>query len=349
MPQDLNISEIKKECVFMSDYKPIIALTMGDGAGVGPEIIVQALSHQELYEHCRPFVIGDLKILERAETIWKTGCKFRTIESPKDAQFAFGTIDCIDLDLLPADLPFGQISAAAGDAAFRYVEKAIHLAMDKEIDAICTAPLNKESMQLGGHHYPGHTEILADLTGAEHYGTMFTSDDLNVILVTIHVGLRESIDLVTPESVYNTLVLARDAMKRKMKGKEPRIVVCGLNPHAGENGLFGDGEEETKIIPGIQRAQAEGMDITGPVPADTAFFRARNGRFDIVVAMNHDQGLGPVKVLGIDRSVNVTVGLPVIRTSVDHGTAFGHAGNGTAKADNMLVALREAWRMCGAE
>ena len=332
----------------MSDYKPIIALTMGDGAGVGPEIIVQALSHPDIYQHCRPFVIGDLKILQRAETIWNTGCQFRAISGPKEAKFEFGTIECVDLDLLPADLPFGKISAAAGDAAFRYVEKSIHMAMNKEIDAICTAPLNKESMQLGGHHYPGHTEILADLTGAEHYGMMFTSDELNVILVTIHVGLRESIDLVTPESVYNTLVLARNAMKRKMGGKEPRIVVCGLNPHAGENGLFGDGEEETKIIPGIERARAEGMIVTGPVPADTAFFRARNGRFDIVVAMNHDQGLGPVKVLGIDRSVNVTVGLPVIRTSVDHGTAFGHAGTGTAKAENMLVALREAWRMCGA-
>ncbi len=328
--------------------QPIVALTMGDGAGVGPEIIVQALSHEEIYQHCRPFVIGDLKILQRAETIWKTGCRFRTIAGPEEAEFQYGTIECVDMDLLPADLPFGQISPVAGDAAFRYVEAAIRMAMNKEIDAICTAPLNKESMQMGGHHYPGHTEILADLTGAEHYGMMFTSDDLNVILVTIHVGLRESIDLITPESVYQTLVLGRDAIKRKL-GKEPRIVVCGLNPHAGENGLFGDGEEEKSIIPGIERARAEGMDVTGPVPADTAFFRARNGRFDLVVAMNHDQGLGPVKILGIDRSVNVTVGLPVIRTSVDHGTAFGHAGKGTAKAENMLVALREAWRMCGAE
>ena len=332
----------------MNDFKPIVALTMGDGAGVGPEIIVQALNNPEVYDHCRPFVVGDLKILERAETIWKTGCKFTAISGPKEAKFEYGTIECVDLDLLPADLPFGQISAKAGDAAFRYVEKAIHMAMAGEIDAICTAPLNKESMQLGGHNYPGHTEILADLTGAEHYGMMFTSDDLNVILATIHVGLRESIDLITPDSIYHTLVLARNAMKRKL-GKEPHIVVCGLNPHAGENGLFGDGEEETKIIPGIERARAEGMIVTGPVPADTAFFRTRNGRFDIVVAMNHDQGLGPVKVLGIDKSVNVTVGLPVIRTSVDHGTAFGHAGTGTAKADNMVVALREAWRMCGAK
>lgn len=333
----------------MEQKKPIIALTMGDGAGVGPEIIVQALRHPEIYEHCRPFVIGDLKILERAEGIWGTGCTFHKIATPQDALFRFGTVDCLDMDLLPIDLPFGQISAAAGNAAYRYVEKAIQLAMGREIDAICTAPLNKEAMHLGGHNYPGHTEILADLTGAKHYGMMFTSDDLNVILVTIHVGLRESIDLVTPESVYQTLVLAREAMKRKLRGREPRMVVCGINPHAGENGLFGDGEEETKLLPAIERARAEGMDVTGPVPADTAFFRARSGNFDIVVAMNHDQGLAPVKVLGIDRSVNVTVGLPIIRTSVDHGTAFDVAGKGLASADNLLVALREAWRMCGAD
>ncbi|MBO7373553.1 MAG: 4-hydroxythreonine-4-phosphate dehydrogenase PdxA [Oscillospiraceae bacterium] len=329
--------------------KPVIALTMGDGAGVGPEIIVQALHNREIYDHCHPFVIGDLKILKRAEGIWNTGCGFHVIERPGQALFEYWSIDCLDMDLLPADLPFGRLSAVAGDAAFRYVEKAVQLAMSKEIDAICTAPLNKEAMHMGGHDYPGHTEILAELTHAEHYGMMFSSDDLNVILATIHVGLRESIDLITPERVYNTLVLARDAMKRKLAGKEPRIVVCGLNPHAGENGLFGNGEEEKQIIPGIERARAEGMDVTGPVPADTAFFRARSGRFDIVVAMNHDQGLAPVKVLGIDKSVNITVGLPVIRTSVDHGTAFGHAGNGTARAENMLVALREAWRMCGAE
>lgn len=332
----------------MLNSKPIIALTMGDGSGVGPEIIVQTLNNPEVYEHCRPLVVGDLKILERAETIWKTGCKFRAINGPEEAKFEYGTIECVDMDLLPADLPFGQVNAKAGDAAFRYVEKSIYMAMNKEIDAICTAPLNKESMKLGGHNYPGHTEILADLTGTEHYGMMFSSDELNVILATIHVGLRESIDLITPDTIYHTLMLARNAMKRKL-GREPHMVVCGLNPHAGENGLFGDGEEETKIIPGIERARAEGMVVTGPVPADTAFFRAKDGQFDIVVAMNHDQGLAPVKVLGIDKSVNITVGLPVIRTSVDHGTAFDRAGTGTAKADNMFVALREAWRMCGVE
>lgn len=331
------------------EKRPLIALTMGDVTGVGPEIIVQALHQRELYEHCRPCVIGDAKYLERADTIWKTGCRINRIQAPADGLYTYGTIDCMDMNLLPPDIPFAKIDGRAGDAAFRYVREAIDLALAKKVDAICTAPLNKEAMQLGGHKYPGHTEILADFGGAEHYGMMFASEDLHVILVTIHVGLRESIDLVTPESVYNTIVLARDAMKRKIRDREPRIVVCGLNPHAGENGLFGDGEEETKIIPAIERAQAEGFDVTGPVPADTAFFRAKNGRFDIVVAMNHDQGLGPVKVLGLEKSVNITVGLPFIRTSVDHGTAFNHAGTGTAKAENMVEAIRQAWVMCGAD
>ena len=331
------------------EKRPLIALTMGDVTGVGPEIIVQALHKRELYEHCRPCVIGDAKYLERADTIWKTGCRINRIQAPADGLYTYGTIDCMDMNLLPPDIPFAKIDGRAGDAAFRYVREAIDLALAKKVDAICTAPLNKEAMQLGGHKYPGHTEILADFGGAEHYGMMFASEDLHVILVTIHVGLRESIDLVTPESVYNTIVLARDAMKRKIRDREPRIVVCGLNPHAGENGLFGDGEEETKIIPAIEQAQAEGFDVTGPVPADTAFFRAKNGRFDIVVAMNHDQGLGPVKVLGLEKSVNITVGLPFIRTSVDHGTAFNHAGTGTAKAENMVEAIRQAWIMCGAD
>lgn len=331
------------------DKRPLIALTMGDVTGVGPEIIVQALSKKEVYEHCRPCVIGDAKYLERADTIWKTGCRINYVQTPEDGLFQLGTIDCMDMDLLPPDIPFAQIDGRAGDAAFRYVREAIDLALTKKVDAICTAPLNKEAMQLGGHKYPGHTEILADFGGAEHYGMMFASEDLHVILVTIHVGLRESIDMITPESVYNTIVLARDAMKRKIRDREPRIVVCGINPHAGENGLFGDGEEETKIVPAIERACGEGIDVTGPVPADTAFFRAKNGRFDIVVAMNHDQGLGPVKVLGLEKSVNITVGLPFIRTSVDHGTAFRHAGTGTAKADNMVEAIRQAWVMCGAD
>mgnify|MGYP003326623686 CR=1 FL=1 len=329
--------------------KPYIALTMGDAAGVGPEIIVQCMAEKDIYDHCRPFVIGDAKILKRAEGIWKTGAKFNLISAPEEGLYTPGTIDVMDMDMLPEDLPFGQVSPLAGDAAFRCVEKAIGLAMDKKIEGICTAPLNKEAMQKAGHHYPGHTEILAELSGTKKYGMMFASEALNVILVTIHVGLKESIELCTPEAIYDIINLARNAMKVKLRGAEPRIVVCGINPHAGENGLFGDGEEERQIMPAVDKANSEGMNVTGPVPADTAFFRAVNGDFDIVVSMNHDQGLGPVKVLGISKSVNCTVGLPFVRTSVDHGTAFDKAGKGIADATNMKVALKEAWNLCGAD
>ena len=172
------------------EKRPLIALTMGDVTGVGPEIIVQALHQRELYEHCRPCVIGDAKYLERADTIWKTGCRINRIQAPADGLYTYGTIDCMDMNLLPLDIPFAKIDGRAGDAAFRYVREAIDLALAKKVDAICTAPLNKEAMQLGGHKYPGHTEILADFGGAEHYGMMFASEDLHVILVTIHVGLR---------------------------------------------------------------------------------------------------------------------------------------------------------------
>ena len=323
-------------------------MTMGDGAGVGPEIIAECLADPGSYAHCRPFVIGDLRIMERAAGIRNSAPAFRVIGGPEDGLYTPGTIDILDMDLLPGDLPFGRVSAAAGDAAFRCVERAVRLASSGRIDAICTAPLNKEAMQLAGHHYPGHTEILADLSGTGKFAMMFCSEKLNVILVTIHVGLRESIGMCTEERVYDTIVLGHGALERRMRGRKPRIAVCGINPHAGENGLFGDGEEEKQIAPAVMRAAAEGMDVAGPLPADTAFFRAVSGDFDLVVAMNHDQGLGPVKVLGLDSAVNVTVGLPFVRTSVDHGTAFDKAGKGTARSDNMKLALREAWLLCGA-
>lgn len=327
--------------------KVIVGITMGDAAGVGPEIIIKALADEEVYQNCNLLVIGDAKRLEQAIEIIGADLQVVKVKKPEEAKYEYGKIDCLDMDLLPEDLPFGVVNAKAGDAAFRYVERAIELAKNREIDVICTAPLNKEAMHLGGHNYPGHTEILADLTDTEHFAMMFHSEDLNVILVTIHVGLIESIELVTPESVYNTISIANDAMKKLVRDRKPRIVVCGINPHAGENGMFGNREEETKIVPAVTRALEEGMDVTGPLPADTAFYLAKRGDYDIVVAMYHDQGLGPVKVLGIDKSVNITVGLPFLRTSVDHGTAFNIAGTGVADASGMKEAIKQAWLMGG--
>ena len=321
--------------------KPIIAVTMGDGAGIGPEIIVKALDDRTVQGRCRPVVIGDAKMLERAKSIVGVESAIRSVASIADIECRPGTIDCLDLDLLPMDLPFGLVSPLAGDAAFRYLERAISLAGDRQVDAICTAPLHKEALNAGGHAYPGHTEILAELTGTNGYAMMFWSPRLSVILVTIHVGILNALDMITPQRVHRTIVLADTALRR-MGCESPRIAVCGINPHAGEGGLFGAGEEEAKVVPAVVRAGNEGIDAAGPMPADTLFHRAVHGDFDIVVAMFHDQGLGPIKTLGMETAVNITVGLPIIRTSVDHGTAFDIAGKGTADAGNMKAAILKA-------
>ena len=323
--------------------KPIVGITMGDAAGIGPEIIVKALDTKELYETCRPIVIGDAKILERARVVVEADLQVHIVKEVSEAQFTYGTIDCIDLDLLPADLPFGQISPAAGDAAFRFIEKAVDLAKKHEIHAICTAPLNKEALHKGGHIFPGHTEILAELTETKDYSMMLSSPKLMVIHLTTHVGLIQAIENINPERTYTVIKLAHDTLTRA--GREhPSIAVCGINPHAGEHGLFGRGEEEEKLIPGIEKAQAEGINVSGPHPADTLFFRAARGDFDIVVACYHDQGHAPIKVLGLEAGVNITVGLKggIIRTSVDHGTAFDIAGKNMADKRSMLAAIESA-------
>lgn len=323
--------------------KPVIGITMGDAAGIGPEIIVKALNHKAVYERCNPLVIGDAKTLEKVKPIVHSDLKIHAIKEPSEAKFEFGTIDVIDLDLIPADLAFGEVSAVAGDGAFQFLATAIELAKVKEIDAICTAPLNKEAMHLGGHMYPGHTEILADLTDTEDFSMMLTTPNLKVIHLTTHMGLIEAIESINPERTYKVIKLAHDTLTRAGLD-QPSIAVCGINPHAGENGLFGNGEEEEKLIPGIEKAQAEGINASGPYPADTLFFRAGRGDFDVVVACYHDQGHAPVKVMGIADGVNITVGLKggIIRTSVDHGTAFDIAGKNIADDQAMLAAINSA-------
>ncbi|WNC94693.1 4-hydroxythreonine-4-phosphate dehydrogenase PdxA [Paraburkholderia sp. FT54] len=324
----------------MSNYLPVIGITMGDAAGVGPEIIVKSLTHEAVYRQCRPLVIGDAARLEQANRIVGGSTKVRRIAKPADAQYEQGTIDCIDLALIPADLPFGALSALAGDAAYQYIARAVELAKSDEIDAICTAPLNKEALHAGGHKYPGHTEMLAHLTGIEEVSMMLVAPKLRVIHVTTHIGIIDAIRKIEPGLVQRTLERGHATLV-KAGITNPRIAVCGINPHAGENGLFGYGEEEEKIVPAVRVLRERGWDIEGPLPADTLFFRAGRGDFDLVVAMYHDQGHGPVKVLGLEAGVNVTVGLDVIRTSVDHGTAFDIAGKGIADERSLLEALRQ--------
>jgi len=294
----------------------LIAITMGDGAGVGPEIIVAALQNTDL----DTVVIGDRRRLRQAAEILG-------LEPPENV---------IDLDLLPPDLPWGEVSAQAGEAAYRYIEKAAHMALAHEVDAICTAPINKTALHAAGHRFPGHTELLAHLTGTDEVSMMLSTPKVKVIHVTTHIGLIDAIEKIEPGLVERTIRRGHAALEN------PKIGVCAINPHAGEGGLFGRGEEAAKITPAIERAKADGIDVHGPLPADTAFFLAGRGDYDLIVAMYHDQGHGPVKVLGIEAGVNITVGLPVIRTSVDHGTAFDIAGTGTADPRSMTEALRQA-------
>lgn len=322
-------------------YRPVIGITMGDAAGVGPEIIMKSLAHRSVYDGCRPLVIGDAKRLVDAGQRVGVELRVRAIAEPSEARFAFGEVDCIDLGLIPPDLPYGKLSAIAGDAAYRYIARTVALTSSGALDAICTAPLNKEALHAGGHLFPGHTEMLAHLTGIPEVSMMLVAPRLRVIHVTTHIGLLDAIARIEPGLVQRTIERAHDTLVRAGID-EPRIGVCGINPHAGENGLFGYGEEEEKIMPAIEVLRERGWNVEGPLPADTLFFRAGRGDFDVVVAMYHDQGHGPVKVMGLEAGVNVTVGLPVIRTSVDHGTAFDIAGKGIADERSMLEALKQA-------
>ena len=315
-----------------------IAITMGDPCGIGPEIIAK------LYADPVPLppilVLGDAGLIRRAIRLLDLPLTVRLIDSPEGFQSTQNAINVISLSRLPEDLPFGQLDARAGKAAFDYIRAGIDLALQKRIRAVVTAPINKEALRLADIHYPGHTEILADFSGTKDFAMMLMNNELRVILVTIHVSLREAIEQLTVESELTVIRLAHRAMTQ-LGIAQPRIAVAGLNPHAGEHGLFGS-EDEAIIKPAIQQARAEGIEASGPWPGDTVFMHARQGRFDIVVAQYHDQGLIPVKYLGVDEGVNITVGLPFVRTSVDHGTAFDIAGTGKASHASLRVAVEQA-------
>lgn len=318
--------------------KPILGITMGDAAGIGPEVIAKALAKPEIYEMARPVVFGDSKMIQRAIAIVGGNLTCHAIQNPAEGTYTCGTIDVVDLDNLPADLPFAKVDGRAGRAAYEYIERACQHAMKEEIHAIVTAPLNKEALHLGGVNFPGHTEILGHLTGQKDFSMMLTSPKLRVIHVTTHIALKDVPKAVTKERIGKVIGLAQETLQL-MGIEKPRIAVAGLNPHCGENGLFGR-EDDLQILPAVKEAQAKGWDVTGPVPPDSVFHRAANlNEFDIVVVMYHDQGHIPIKVLGFDSGVNVTVGLPCIRTSVDHGTAFPVAGTGKASPESMIAAL----------
>lgn len=318
-----------------------IAVTMGDPAGIGPEVCAAALVDPQALAACTPVLIGDTGRIRRAAGLMGVQAEIHEISSPHEAQPSTDRIEVLQVGELPADLAWGEVSPLAGHAAYRYIEEASKLAVAGAVSAIATAPINKAALHAGGHMFPGHTELLAHLTGTEEVSMMLTTPGLRVIHVTTHIGLIDAIERIDDALVERTVRRGIKALQRAGIEK-PRVGVCAINPHAGENGLFGRGEEASKIQPAIDRLQREGSDVVGPLPADTAFYLSSRGEFDLIVAMYHDQGHGPVKVLGIEEGVNVTVGLPVIRTSVDHGTAFDIAGRGTAKPASMVQALLQA-------
>ena len=339
----------------------IIGITMGDPASIGPEITAKALSDPSVYERCKPLVVGDVPVMEEALKI--TGLsgklKIHTIGDVSEALFEYGTIDVCHMGMVDMDkLQRGKVSAMAGNAAFQYVKKVIGLAMDHKIDATVTNALNKEAMNLAGHHYSGHTEIYADYTGTRKYTMMLAHENLRVVHVSTHVSLREACDRVKKDRILEAIRIAHQACRR-LGIFQPKIGVAGLNPHSGENGMFGR-EEIEEITPAIQAARDEGIQADGPVPPDTVFSKARGGWYDIVVAMYHDQGHIPLKVVGFVYNqeeqkwdavagVNITLGLPIIRASVDHGTAFDQAGTGLASELSLTNAMDYAIRMAETE
>lgn len=334
--------------------KPILGITMGDPASIGPEVAVKALADPSIYDNCRPLLVGDAETCRKAIALCKCSLTVNPIKNVEEAQFKFGTIDVYDLNYHCEDIVSGHNSLAAGDAAFQSVVKVIELAMAGKIDATVTGPINKESIHLAGHHFSGHTEIYAHYTNTRKYGMLLVEDNLRVIHVSTHVSLRQACDLVKKERILDTIDLIATACK-KLGIESPRIGVAGLNPHASDGGLFGD-EEELEIIPAIEEAHRRGFVVEGPVPADSLFPKAIGGVYDGIVAMYHDQGHIPFKVVGFNwdkssgqmksvKGVNITLGLPIIRTSVDHGTAMEIAGKGIASADAMLLAIEYAIRL----
>jgi len=320
---------------------PIVAITLGDPAGTGPEIILKALAQPDVRALGRMLIVGDAATLDRAQTYTGTQLRLRAVSSPEAARFDSDVLDVLDLKNVDlAGLAVGKVSPMAGHAAYEYVKTAAELALAGRVDAIVTSALNKAALNAAGHHFDGHTGLLAEVCKAPGATMMLVADKLRVTHVSTHVSLRQAIDRVRTERILKVLQLTHDAVRR-LGIEKPKLAVAGLNPHAGEGGLFGD-EEEKYIAPAIAQARTLGLDASGPWPGDTVFFRTLQGEFDGAVAMYHDQGHVAAKMLGIWRGVNVTLGLPIIRTSVEHGTDFSNAGTGRGDPRSLIEAIKLA-------
>ncbi len=330
----------------MHQVPPLIAITMGDPSGIGPEIVVKALCEKIVFAQCRPVVIGDERILAfTIQWLKVPPLQINKIDSPTKGMFKRGFIDLIRVtDLSPEEISLGKPQALGGEAAYRYVEKGVKMAIEGVVDAIVTAPISKEAINAAGHPYAGHTELLAEMTSAQDYVMMLAGPRLRVSLVTRHVAIRLVASVLSPELIKRTIIITADALRSFWGIDIPRLAVAGLNPHAGEGGLFGE-EEESIITPAVMDCRRMGIRVEGPLPSDSLFFRAAAGEYDAVISMYHDQGLIPLKLLHFREGVNITLGLPIIRTSVDHGTGYDIAGQGVADSTSLVNAIVMASQM----
>ncbi len=339
----------------MSNQRPLIGISVGDPAGIGPEITAKALELKEIYELCRPLVVSDVNVIKEAIRFSDLSLDTRIVHNPNEGAYKQGAIDVLDMGNVDmSKLAYKTVAAMTGKASYEYIEKVIKLAMAGEIDATVTGPIHKEAINAAGIHHAGHTEIYGELTGTKDYAMMLADGDFRVVHVSTHVSLKEAIERVKKARIYAVIKLAHATLK-KIGIEKPRIAVAGLNPHAGEGGLFGR-EEIEEIVPAIEQAASEGIGVEGPIPGDTVFSKMMGGQYDIVVVMYHDQGHIPTKLSGFkyDRKtntwfamsgVNVTLGLPIIRSSVDHGVAFGKAGEGRANPESMIQAIKMAVKL----
>ena len=343
----------------MGSYKPLIGISVGDPAGIGPEITAKSLALPEIYDICRPLAVAEAEMMLEAVRFSGLDLRIHSVSSPKEGLYKVGTIDILDQKNIDArSIQYKKVSADTGRASFEYIKKVIELALSKEIDATVTGPINKEAINAAGFHYSGHTEIYADFTHTKDYAMMLIHGHFRVIHVSTHVSLREACNRVRKDRIVRVIRLGYDTLRR-LGIEDPKIGVAGLNPHAGESGLFGR-EEIEEIEPAIRQAQQEGLRVEGPIPPDTVFSKMQGGQYDLVVVMYHDQGHIPTKVLGFQyddktktwgsmSGVNITCGLPIIRVSVDHGTAFGKAGEGRANPESMIQAIKIAAQLAASQ
>lgn len=321
--------------------KPIIAVTMGDPAGIGPEIVAKSIADKATFDVARCIVIGDKKVMEKAIKIVGADLKVNVVDSPADGDYSYGVLNMIDLDNIDMSrFEYGKINAMCGQAAFDYIKKSIEITMDKQADAVATTPINKESLHAAEVDFIGHTEIFGALTGTADPLTMFETNGLRVFFLTRHKSLRDMLDDIKKDRIIDYVERCTDALIR-LGVKEGTMAVAGLNPHSGEHGLFG-WEEVKEIAPAVEELKESGFNVAGPVPADSVFHQAAQGRFNSVLSLYHDQGHIATKTLDFDRTISITNGMPILRTSVDHGTAFDIAGKGIAGAVSMEEAIRLA-------